>query len=181
METVKDQLTLTRAFIELVARRPENRDTLRLVMIGDGCLLLPARQLLDQAGMGDLAWLPGSRDDIPQLMRGLDIFVLPSMNEGISNTILEAMASGLPVIATRVGGNGELVVDGETGLLVPPGQAFELADAISVYLREPGLAVRHGREGRRRVERKFTLEAMVEKYLSLYESVLPARGEHNPQ
>lgn len=181
METVKDQLTLTRAFIDLVTRRSEDHDKLRLALIGDGSLLPQAKQLLEQAGIGHLAWLPGSQDDIPQLMRGLDIFVLPSINEGISNTILEAMASGLPVIATRVGGNGELVVDGETGVLVPPGQPSELAEAISAYLREPGRAVRHGREGRRRVERTFTQEVMVEKYLSLYDSVLSAKGVHNPQ
>jgi glycosyltransferase involved in cell wall biosynthesis len=80
----------------------------------------------------------------PQLLAGLDVFVLPSLFEGISNTILEAMACGLPVVATHTGGNPELVVDGETGQLVPPAAPDVLADAMAVYLRAPDLARRHG-------------------------------------
>lgn len=181
MEKVKDQLTLTRAFIDLVANRPEYRDKLRLVLAGDGSLLPQARRLLEEADVARLAWLPGSLDDIPRLLRGLDIFVLPSMNEGISNTILEAMASGLPVIATKVGGNEELVVDGETGTLVPPGEPASISEALSAYLRDPGLAARRGGKGRKRVEQAFTLEVMVSKYLSLYDRVLSAKGAPNPQ
>ena len=86
------------------------RERLRLVMVGDGPLRAEAQAVLDAAGVGDLAWLPGERADVPDVMRGLDCFVLPSLAEGISNTILEAMASGLPVLATAVGGNAELVV-----------------------------------------------------------------------
>ena len=109
METVKDQITLARAFLHLVQTDPEAREHLRLVMIGDGPLREESQKLLGVAGAGDLVWLPGERADIPEIMRVLDLFVLPSIAEGISNTILEAMASGLPVVATRVGGNPELV------------------------------------------------------------------------
>ena len=76
--------------------------------------------VLRAAGIESLAWFAGARNDVPAMLRGMDCFVLPSLAEGISNTILEAMATGLPVIATEVGGNCELVVDGVTGSLVPP-------------------------------------------------------------
>jgi hypothetical protein len=88
---------------------PQLLSRLRLVMIGDGPLRAQAQAMLEQAGVAELAWLPGQRDDVPEILRGLDCFVLPSLAEGVSNTILEAMASGLPVIATDVGGNGELI------------------------------------------------------------------------
>jgi len=107
MQGVKDQTTLANAFIEVLRSLPELRHKLRLLMIGDGPLRKQSQTLLDEAGVADLAWLPGNRNDIPAIMRGLDCFVLPSLGEGISNTILEAMSSGLPVIATDVGGNGE--------------------------------------------------------------------------
>ena len=102
---------------------------------------------------------------MPELLRGLDCFVLPSLAEGISNTILEAMASGLPVIATRVGGNAELVEDGTTGALVPAADSEALARGDAALRR----AIRssrgaHGRAGRARVERRFSLDAMVAQY-----------------
>ena len=103
MQTVKAQTLLARAFIRALQLEPALRERLRLVMVGDGPLRAEAQALLDAAGVGHLAWLPGERSDVPDVMRGLDGFVLPSLAEGISNTILEAMASGLPVIATRGG------------------------------------------------------------------------------
>jgi glycosyltransferase involved in cell wall biosynthesis len=119
--------------------------------------------------------LTGARDDVPDLMRRFSVFVLPSLAEGISNTILEAMASGLPVIATAVGGNDELVVDGETGYLVPPGDPAAIASRLAHYLRHPDVAVRHGRAARERVLREFSLETMVAGYRRLYlESVAAA-------
>jgi glycosyltransferase involved in cell wall biosynthesis len=118
MQLVKDQTTLAQAFIRVLAEFPELRSRLRLVMIGDGPLRARAQAMLAEAGVAGLAWLPGQRDDIPEILRGLDCFVLPSLAEGISNTILEAMASGLPVIATDVGGNAELIEAGRSGELV---------------------------------------------------------------
>ena len=105
MQTVKAQPLLAAAFVRALQLQPALRDRLRLVMVGDGPLRAQAQAVLASAGVEQLAWLPGERADVPDVMRGLDCFVLPSLAEGISNTILEAMASGLPVVATDVGGN----------------------------------------------------------------------------
>jgi sugar transferase (PEP-CTERM/EpsH1 system associated) len=172
MQTVKDQLTLVRAFLLLLERLPGARERLRLVLIGDGPLRAEAQELLRQAGALDLCWLPGSRDDTPHLLRCLDIFVLPSLAEGISNTILESMASGLPVLATRVGGNPELVKETHTGTLVPPNNAQAMADALQSYIEDPQMMRRHGAEGRQRVEQEFSLTHMVERYMAVYDALL---------
>src|SRR5574343_910666 len=100
MQTVKDQINLAKAFVEVLREQPKLRETLRLIMIGDGPLRAEAEQIFCAAGIENLCWLPGERKDIPEILQGMDCFVLPSIAEGISNTILEAMASGLPVIAT---------------------------------------------------------------------------------
>jgi glycosyltransferase involved in cell wall biosynthesis len=128
--------------------------------------------MLQQAGLDDLAWLPGERSDVPEVMRGLDCFVLPSLAEGISNTILEAMASGLPVIATRVGGNAELIEPGTTGQLVPAADPDGLARAILDYYFDRQTARQHASAARRAAEDKFALDAMVKRYGELYEQLL---------
>ena len=133
------------------------------------------KAILENAGASELVWLPGSRDDIPQLLRCFDIFVLPSLAEGISNTILEAMASGLPVVATKVGGNSELVSEGVTGMLVSPGEPLALAAALHKYIRAPHLIHRHGGEGRKRVKHEFDLKKMVHNYMNLYDKVLTSQ------
>ena len=104
MHPVKDQLTLVRAFLDLRTRMPELRARLRLVLVGDGPLLMQCRKMLEDGDAAELTWLPGERADIPEILRLLDVFVLPSLSEGTSNTILEAMATGLPVVATTWGG-----------------------------------------------------------------------------
>jgi sugar transferase (PEP-CTERM/EpsH1 system associated) len=178
MHAVKDQLTLVRAFLHILATVPQARAWLRLVLIGDGPLRQEASQLLQMAGAESLAWLPGERHDSPDIMRALDVFVLPSLREGISNTILEAMASGLPVVATRVGGNPELVEEGHTGQLVPPVDPVAMAEAICIYGHDRGLAVCHGRAGRQRVENQFSMVAMVNSYLAVYDAVLQGTRYH---
>src|SRR6185295_6889874 len=107
MAAIKDPLVLARAFRML--REAAGASHVRLVMVGDGPLREDVKRFLAQEEAANLTWLPGRRDDIDAVLRGLDLFVLPSKNEGISNTILEAMATGLPVVATNVGGNPELV------------------------------------------------------------------------
>lgn len=180
MQAVKDQPLLARAFVELLRREPDRRARLALVMIGDGPLRDQVRGILSEAGAADLAWLPGTRDDTPALLNAFDLFVLPSLAEGISNTVLEAMASALPVIATDVGGNPELVIAGRTGRLVPRANAVALADAIEGYLDEPGLLAAHGAAARQRAEEAFSLDVMVRQYERLYTELLHARSTPLP-
>jgi len=176
MQTVKNQPMLVRAFIRALEIDSSLSRRLRLVMIGDGPLRAECKQLLDAAGIGDLAWLPGERNDIAAIMGGLDCFVLPSLAEGISNTILEAMASGLPVIATDVGGNADLVKSGINGQIVPAGDPEALAHQIVKFANAPGQAKIMGRLGRQRVEEKFSMNAMVAAYLGVYDQLLGGSG-----
>lgn len=171
MEPVKDQLALANAFIRVHELSESERPNLRLVIIGDGELRAPIQKRLQEAGVSAQAWLPGSHDQVSALMQAMDIFVLPSRNEGISNTILEAMASGLPIVATRVGGNPELVVENETGVLVPADDPTALAGALLMYVNNPDQRSKQGRAGRARIEQYFKLEHMVNNYLSVYDSL----------
>ena len=176
MQTVKNQTALAQAFVQLLQRRPALRERVRLVMVGDGPLRAASRTLLDAAGVGELAWLPGERGDVADVMRGLDCFVLPSLAEGISNTILEAMSSGLPVLATDVGGNADLVQAGQTGLLVPA-DVQALASGLERLAADPAASAAMGRAGRARVEREFSLDAMVAAYHGLYDSLLARHAD----
>jgi len=177
MEPVKDQLTLVRAFLYLLREARGLRERLRLVIVGDGPLKTQALQMLREAQAEQLAWLPGERNDIPDIMRNLDLFVLPSLREGISNTILEAMASGLPVVATKMGGNPELVREGESGVLVPPSEPIAMANAVRLYLENPKKRDNDGAAGRRRVGTQFSLQVMVDGYLSVYDAVLNGKRD----
>jgi sugar transferase (PEP-CTERM/EpsH1 system associated) len=176
LDPVKDQATLARAFVHAVQQAPERRATLRLVVVGEGGERARIEAILAQGGVSELAWLPGERHDIPAILRGLDVFVLPSFGEGVSNTILEAMASGLPVVATRVGANAELVDDGVTGRIVAPSDPAALAAAIATYADAPGLGARHGQAGRQRAEAQFGLDRMIERYHRLYLAQLARAG-----
>lgn len=175
MQTVKDQTTLVRAFIAAIQRRPAAAERMRLVLVGGGPLFDSARDLLEKAQLAPLAWLAGERSDIPTIMSGLDCFVLPSLAEGISNTILEAQATGLPVIATRVGGNPELIDDGQTGRMVPAADADALAAAILEMFDAPERARELGRRARKVVEERFSLSRMLADYRALYDGQLRAR------
>lgn len=172
VQAVKDQLTLVRAFVVLLERFPQARARLRLLIVGDGPLSGLLRQEVEQAGLTDLVWLPGSRDDIPALMRVMDVFVLPSLSEGISNTILEAMACGLPVIASRVGGNPELIDADHTGALVPVADVGQLADTMARYWQAPSLATQQGQLARKTIENRFSMQRMVDQYVAVYRKVL---------
>jgi sugar transferase (PEP-CTERM/EpsH1 system associated) len=163
---IKDPLNLVSAFI--LARKDPTGSALRLVMIGDGPLKADAQRMLSEAGEQLHAWLPGSRDDIPELLRELDVFALGSAREGISNTVLEAMASGLPVVASATGGNLELVEDGLSGRLVAPKSSAILADALLGYARDPGMRWAHGCAARVRIEQSYSLKRMMADYEELY-------------
>lgn len=176
MQEVKDPLLLAQAFVQALQIQPGLRGRLRLAMVGDGPLRAAAQSLLVSAGVEALAWLPGERDDVPEVMRGLSCFVLPSRVEGVSNTILEAMASGLPVIATDVGGNAELVQHHRTGELVPAGDVRTLADVIVRLAGDPERARLWGDAGAAAVGRGFSLDSMVARYQTLYARCLAASG-----
>lgn len=177
LDPVKGQDRLMRAFRWLVDGSGTDRAAwLRLVIAGDG----PARDelmaLRRTLGLDDLVWMPGARGDVPELMRAMDVFVLPSLNEGVSNTILEAMASARPVVAARVGGNPELVLDGITGTLYGPGGSTsdetEMAAALARYVADPALGHAHGTAGRERMLKDFSLDAMIQRYMDLYDELM---------
>ncbi|TVO50875.1 TIGR03088 family PEP-CTERM/XrtA system glycosyltransferase [Denitromonas halophila] len=172
LQAVKDQLNLVRAFAAWRAAGSAEALAARLVLVGDGPLRAEVEAQIAAAGLKDVVWLAGARDDVPAIMAALDCFVLPSQAEGISNTLLEAMACGLPVIATRVGGNEELVVDGETGWLVPPGDPSALAEAMSSMAKDPARRQQMSHAARARAVTQFSLEAMVDRYLALYDQTL---------
>ncbi len=171
MQAVKDHATLVDAFILLRDLVPLQRSALRLAIIGDGPLLEKIRARVAQAGIADLVWLPGARTDIAAILRSIDVFALSSIAEGTPGSALEAMASALPVVGTRVGGIPEVIEDGVTGAIVPPSDPKAMAQALARYAGDPELARRHGAAGLERVRRKYAMGAMVAAYQSLYDSL----------
>ena len=180
MVQLKDFPTLVHAFLRLLSDMPESRKWLRLVIVGEGNSRAECLDLLRAANAEHLAWLPGERADVAEIMRALDIFVLPSLGEGISNTILEAMASGLPVIATHVGGNPELVEQDRTGKLVSAGDSEALAQALLSYILDSAKLKEHGQTARTIIETRFSMNAMVKNYLGVYDSVLAGKHGFSP-
>ncbi|MFT5417558.1 MAG: sugar transferase (PEP-CTERM/EpsH1 system associated), partial [Gammaproteobacteria bacterium] len=171
MQTVKNQILLVEAFIRLVEMDVKFAGLVRLRMVGDGPLLSVCANRLEAAGVAKQTELIGASNNVATELRNLDIFVLPSLAEGISNTVLEAMATGLPVVATNVGGNSELVVDGETGAIVRPNDYDHLAETLRRYVDDEALRTSHGEAARQRVSDKFSLKHMVQGYDMLYKSV----------
>jgi sugar transferase (PEP-CTERM/EpsH1 system associated) len=172
LDPVKDQVGLIRAFDLLAHRYPKAV----LVIAGDGPCRAALENLVAASKLQPRVRLLGERDDVPEVLAALDVFVLPSIAEGMSNTILEAMASGLPVVATRVGGNAELVEHGVNGILVSSQDPERLANAVERYLEHQELVACHGRNSKRRAQDHFSLERMQERYSALYRGVA-ARSE----
>ncbi len=179
MQGVKHQTLLARAFVLALQQAPALRAQARLVLVGDGPLRAECNAILQAAGAQALAWLPGERADVADVMRALSCFVLPSLAEGISNTILEAMASGLPVIASAVGGNGELVRDGQSGLLFLSDDVQALANAIVRLHHDRPAAQQMGQAGRAAVDARYSLQAMVAAYQQVYDSQLAAAKQRH--
>ncbi len=139
---------------------------------GRGHLLESLQAEARELGVENKIRFLGFRDDVPALLQAMDIFVLPSLSEGLPLSALEAMASGKPVVATRVGGVPEVVVDGETGFLTAPEDADELAEKLVCLLRTPCLAHQLGANGQEIVKERFSLDRMVKNYERLYQDVL---------
>lgn len=173
---VKGYAHLATAFVDLVKRYPEV--PLKLVLAGDGSERAACERVIAGAGLSERVWFAGDRSDVPDLMRGFDIFVLPSLGEGISNTILEAMASGLPIVATRVGGNPELVGQ-DNGILVAAADAGALADALGRYAMDISLRQQHGKRSRAIIEARFSMQAMVAGYLDVYDRLTGVATENH--
>jgi glycosyltransferase involved in cell wall biosynthesis len=170
LKAPKDFLTIVRA---LALLRPGSGEAL---IVGEG----PDRPLLEaeirRLEIGDRVRLLGERRDVPELLADADLFVLSSASEGMPVSVLEAMAAGLPVVGSRVGGVPELVVDGETGLLVEPGDPNELAAAIDRLFADPGLRRRLGDAGRARAQGRFALESFRRAHVELYSRELARCG-----
>jgi glycosyltransferase involved in cell wall biosynthesis len=140
----------------------------RFEIAGDGPCREALTRLIRELNLGDQVILHGEVRDIPALLARARLFVLPSQSEGISLTLLEAMARGLPVVTTRVGGNPEVVEAGATGLLVAPSDPQALAEAIAAVLADPAAGRRLGLAGRRRVENYFDIRKMMAQYEQMY-------------
>lgn len=167
---VKDQATLICAIEHILKLRPELRERLQVMIVGAG----PLREALESqaASVGDFFCFTGETDKVREHLREMDVFVLPSLGEGISNTILEAMSCARPVIASHVGGNPELVLDGVTGLLFPVRDSRSLAEALLVLIDDPAQRLRLGQAGLQLVTSRHNWNQTVKAYLRVYDEVL---------
>lgn len=165
----KDVATLLRAAAVLRQEVPD----FRLELAGDGPERRQLERLAAELQLGEAVKFLGTVRDVPALLRRARLFILSSVTEGVSLTLLEAMARGLPIVATHVGGNPEVVADGQTGLLVPAGSPEALASAVAVLWADRHLCARMGEAGRLRAESLFDVRAMVAAYEKLYLSESP--------
>jgi sugar transferase (PEP-CTERM/EpsH1 system associated) len=179
IQDVKDHATLVAAFAALRERLPTQRDRLRLAIVGEGPLRPALAQQIERAGLGDAVWLPGARNDIAAIMRHFDVFALSSIAEGTPVTLLEAMACGIPVVSTSVGGIPDLVPDRVAGRLVPARDPGALAGALAEYAADPELVQRHGAAARQRIEQRYSIDAMVAAYTDLYDRLAAAKIHPN--
>lgn len=164
-----------RVAIEACAELRQTDPRVHLVVVGDGTLRLSLEKQARALGIADAVHFVGTRRDVPGILKSVDVYVQPSLWEGLPMVVLEAMAAGVAVVATGVDGTPELVVDGETGLLVPPRDPGAFAAAISSLLSAPERRQAMGRAGRQRVEDHFTFAAAARKVESIYREVMEAR------
>jgi glycosyltransferase involved in cell wall biosynthesis len=160
------------AAMVLAGRFPD----VHFLVVGDGGSKTELEEHARGLGLGQRIVFTGFRGDVPDLLSEAAISVLPSLSEGTSNTLLESMAAGIPVVATRVGGNPEVVEDGVSGLLVPPRDSAALAAAMARLLEDPDLALRLGRAGMRRVSELFSIDGSVHQTEHLYQRLVDGKG-----
>jgi glycosyltransferase involved in cell wall biosynthesis len=171
IDPLKDHATAVHTLEHLVRRRPDAR----LVLVGEGPLLSEVRQLVADRNLSANVRFLGLRKDVGRLLSAADLFLLTSVTEGIPLAVIEAMAAGLPVVATRVGGTGEVVEDGQTGLLAPAGDPEGLARSVLRIAEDPTLANRMGQRGRERAWVAFSEDQMLANYANLYREMRPTR------
>lgn len=169
---VKDQATLISSFASLLEQLPEGIAPPRLILAGDGPMRVRLEHLTKELGIENHTWFTGDRSDIPDILRLFDIFVLPSLGEGVSNTILEAMSTGLPIVATNVGGNPELVEHGVNGYLSSPGDFNLMGANISQLFLSEEKRKKMGQASLERVRDIFDWNSTVESYLAVYDGLL---------
>ena len=171
LDHLKDHVTAIETHRQVIAQRPDAR----LILVGEG----PERPKIEEAirsrGLESSVLLLGLRKDIPRLIGASDLFLLTSISEGIPLTLIEAMAARRPVVSTRVGGVGEVVDEGKTGLLAPSGDACSLAGHILKLAHDPPLREEFGRLGRLRAEELFSETRMMERYDRLYRETIGPR------
>jgi glycosyltransferase involved in cell wall biosynthesis len=167
----KGQRHLIRAMPALLERVPRAH----AVIAGGGDLEDYLRDLAAEMGVGDRVHVLGPRKDVPALMHAMDVFAMPSIWEGFGLVLLEAMAAARPIVASRVATIPEVVLDGETGVLVPAGDAQALAEALARLAEDAALARRYGQAGRERLRRTFSIEKMVGDTELLYRELLEER------
>ncbi len=167
LDPVKDYTILIKAFGSLA----NSYKNIKLVIIGNGPEEDNLRKCVEHAGIKERVAFLGRKDNVNEILKAMDIFVLPSLAEGISNTILEAFASGIPVIATNVGGNSELIRDKETGFLFQSGDVEELTSLLRKYIESSKLMAIHGKAGRKKAVEEFSMDGMTKAYEHIYMSV----------
>jgi len=168
----KDFPTFIRAAQEVLAQRKD----VVFIAIGDGKNLDACKRLVSPTE--DCIWFLGERKDVEAFVQQMDIGVLCTFTEGISNSVMEYMAAGKPVVVTNGGGSSELVVNGETGFLVPPSNPRAVAEKLEVLLADAEKARKMGIAGRRRLESQFSLEQLVDSTVQMYQEVLNGGGSH---
>jgi glycosyltransferase involved in cell wall biosynthesis len=163
-------------FLQALVRVRASSPAMVGLLVGDGPLFEETQAQAETLGLARSLRFTGFREDISRLLAAMDVFVLPSATEGLSMTLLEAMAAGKPAVVSTVGGSQEAVVDGVTGFTVSPGDPDRLGEAIARLLAEPESRRRMGEAARQRMAREFSSERQVEQLAALYESILREKG-----
>jgi glycosyltransferase involved in cell wall biosynthesis len=172
LEYRKDHLTLIRTARQVLDAMPDAT----FLLVGDGPDRARIEAEIDRLGLGENVLLLGERDDVPQLLHAFDVYALSSLTEGLSLSILEAMAAGRPIVATNVGGNPELLDAGRAGILVKPGGANAMALGILRMLREPDAARTLGQKARERARDVFDIQPVARRLERIYIDALGDRG-----
>jgi len=161
--------------VKLLSDMPDN-DHVDFLIVGNGPLRGELESYSKKLGIRDKVLFTGERTDIPDLLQNMDVFVITSLYEGLSNAIMEAMAAGLPVVATNVGGNSELIIDGETGFLYHPNEPLEFTNKIHDLLNNKNMAKQMGENGKKRIISEFNTEKMIRGIENIYLALLGRRN-----
>ncbi len=161
-----------RFLIDAASHVCQRHSKVRFLLIGDGELRPALIEMVESAKLTENVLFLGLRSDIPRILGSADLFVLPSLWEGLSIALLEAMAAGLPVVASRVSGTKEVIIDGRTGLLVCPADSDSLSDAICELIENPQKAAEMGEAGKQRVMEVFSAHTQALEHIDLYRRVL---------